>query len=140
MRSDGNQATQPLAFSLFFVDLGPEFASLGTELLSVSFERNELLPPELGLCHEEVEAPRQASYLSLQIVSSIDERGGSLANGSLNGDLCGAQAGCLPTGHPQGADAFDEGGFLRLLRWSAMLRMRRGRDALFPSAPRQRPR
>lgn len=56
--SERDESRKPLRLSLFLVDLRPQLISFGTELLGVLLKGNELVPPQIRLGHQEVQATR----------------------------------------------------------------------------------
>jgi len=102
-----DETRQTLGLPLLLVDLAPELCSLVAELLSVLFESGKLVPPEVRLSHEEVQAAGQPADLRLEFIASIDERGGTLANGVLD-VLLGRSEARRGLGVVEGGDSFEE--------------------------------
>jgi hypothetical protein len=79
-----DKSAQPPRFSLLLSNLAPQLFSLHTQLLCVLFKCHELVPPQIGLRHKEVEAARETTDLRLKVISRVDESRGAFADGELD--------------------------------------------------------
>jgi len=90
--SHRNQATQPLRFPLFLIDLRAQFVCLQAKLLGVLLEGDKFVPPQITLRHQEIEPTRQPPNLRLQVIPGIDECSSAFADRQLHKLLRGRES------------------------------------------------
>src|ERR1700685_1675268 len=74
----GHQSTQPLGLPLLFVNLRSELVCFPTQSLCVGFKSHKFISPEIRFSHQEVKASRESTNLCFKVISSVNERGGTL--------------------------------------------------------------
>lgn len=111
--SHGDHTRKPLRLLLLLVDLGAKLASLHAQLLRILLEGNELVSPEIGLGHQEIQTTRETTNLGLQVIAGIDEGRSAFADGKLNMLLSRSEARNSPHG-AEGADTLEQRWLLEL--------------------------